>query len=378
MSQSKAHSKSMHKQLATTKKIQVTGNRFKADFGEMAFELHFQSETQMTFKGLTPKVQGFSETVNITKVEIRPNVYMVYWKEKSGTTVTHVEDFEKGILYTNITNPDHSFLNLKGNLSLLNNTNKMELSNKQKVIDLLKSIETGASEPVAYINPNKYTQHNLAVGDGLAGFGAVLAQLPPNSAKVNTVRVFQDGNYVFAHTEYNFFGPKIGFDIFKFEEGKIVEHWDNLQEIAPPNPSGHTMIDGTTTIKDLDKTEANKNLVRSFVDDILVNGRMEKLAGYYDGDNYIQHNPLIPDQLSGLGKALAEWAKQGITMKYDKIHKVLGEGNFVLVVSEGHLAGKHNAFYDLFRVENGKIAEHWDTIEPIPTKEQWKNNNGKF
>ena len=37
---------------------------------------------------------------------------------------------------------------------------------------------------------------------------------------------------------------------------------------------------------------------------------MEKLAGYYDGDNYIQHNPLIPDQLSGLGKALSEWVSK--------------------------------------------------------------------
>jgi len=254
----------------------------------------------------------------------------------------------------------------------------MEKSNKQKVIELLKVIETGATEPVGYINPKKYIQHNLAIGDGLAGFGAVLQQLPPQSAKVNTVRAFEDGDFVFTHTDYNFFGPKIGFDIFRFEDGKIVEHWDNLQETAKANPSGHTMIDGTTEIKDTDKTEVNKTFVRNFVDDILVNGKMEKLASRFDGDNYIQHNPFIPDQLSGLGKALGEWAKQGITMKYDTIHKVLGEGNFVLVVSEGHLADKHNAFYDLFRVENRKIAENWDVIEEIPAKENWKNNNGKF
>ena len=60
------------------------------------------------------------------------------------------------------------------------------------------------------------------------------------------------------------------------------------------------------------------------------------------------------------------------------IQKVLGEGNFVSVVSEGYLAGKHNSFYDLFRVKNGKIAKHWDTIEEIPAKENRKNNNGKF
>lgn len=250
---------------------------------------------------------------------------------------------------------------------------------KQQVVSLLKAIETGAGEPVAVINPTNYTQHNLAIADGLAGFGAALQALPSGSAKVNTVRVFKDGDYVFAHTDYNFFGDKIGFDVFRFENGKIVEHWDNLQEKpTQPNPSGRTMTDGTTQITDLDKTEANKTLVRNFVEDILVNGKMEKLAGYFNGDFYLQHNPQIADNLSGLGAALEAMAKQGVTMKYDTIHKVLGEGNFVLVISEGSFAGAHTSFYDLFRVENGKIVEHWDTIEAIPTQENWKNSNGKF
>lgn len=250
---------------------------------------------------------------------------------------------------------------------------------KQQVVDLLKSIETGNPAPVASINAGKYIQHNLAVADGLEGLGALLKMLPKGSAKVNTVRVFQDGDHVFAHTEYDFFGPKIGFDIFRFENGKIVEHWDNLQEKpAAPNPSGHTMIDGPTQAADLDRTAANKALVRAFVDDILVNGRLEKLAGYYDGNSYVQHNPQIADGLSGLGEALQALAKAGVSLKYDRIHKVLGEGNFVLVASEGEFAGKHVAFYDLFRVQNGKIAEHWDTIEAIPPRAEWKNGNGKF
>jgi len=263
--------------------------------------------------------------------------------------------------------------------SITKKERKMEISNKEKVVALLKSIETGAQEPVGYINPNKYIQHNLGVADGLVGFGALLQQLPPNSAKVNTVRAFEDGNFVFTQTDYNFFGPKIGFDIFRFENGKIVEHWDNLQETPEnPNPSGNTMIDGTTEIKDIDKTEENKTLVKNFVNDILVNGKMEKLSGYFDGDNYIQHNPNIANGLSGLGKALEYMASQGITMKYNKVHRVLGEGNFVLTVSEGSFADKNTSFYDLFRVENGKIAEHWDVMETIAPKEEWKNDNGKF
>ncbi|RKH97797.1 hypothetical protein D7Y27_13090 [Corallococcus sp. AB004] len=250
---------------------------------------------------------------------------------------------------------------------------------KQQVVDLLKAIETGDGAPVAVINPAHYRQHNLGAEDGLAGFGKLLQALPKDSARVNTVRVFQDGDFVFTHTDYDFFGPKVGFDLFRFENGKIVEHWDNLQEKpASPNPSGHTMLDGPTQATDLDQTEAHKKLVGAFVDDILVNGRLEKLAGYFNGDSYTQHNPQIADGLSGLGQALQAMAKAGITMKYDRVHKVLGEGNFVLVLSEGHFGDKPTAFYDLFRVENGKIAEHWDTLETLPAQSEWKNPNGKF
>jgi predicted SnoaL-like aldol condensation-catalyzing enzyme len=114
---------------------------------------------------------------------------------------------------------------------------------KNQVIELLKSNETGDPGAVSYVNPNHYTQHNLGVGDGLQGFGNLMQMLPKGSAKVRTLRVFQDGYLVFAHTDYDFFGPKIGFDIFRFADGKIVEHWDNLQEKPSAlNPSGHTMI----------------------------------------------------------------------------------------------------------------------------------------
>ena len=252
-------------------------------------------------------------------------------------------------------------------------------SEKNQVLALLKSIETGDPAPVSSVNPEKYIQHNLAVGDGLAGLGAALQALPKGSARVNTVRVFQDGNYVFAHTDYDFFGPKIGFDIFRFEDGKVVEHWDNLQETpASPNPSGHTMIDGSTAVEDIEKTAANKALVNSFVDDILLGAKYEKLTDYISTEIYTQHNPAIADGLGGLASGLEAMAKAGVTMRYDTVHKVLGEGNFVLTVSEGEFAGKPSAFYDMFRVADGKIVEHWDTIDTIPPRAEWKNANGKF
>jgi predicted SnoaL-like aldol condensation-catalyzing enzyme len=249
---------------------------------------------------------------------------------------------------------------------------------KHMVIELLKSIETGATDPVSYINPKKYIQHNLGAEDGLEGFGKLLSLIPKGSAKVNTIRVFSDGDYVFAHTDYNFFGPKVGFDIFRFENGKIVEHWDNLTEKTPLNPSGRSQIDGESQLKDLKKTKANKKRVEDFVRTVLIKQQYDQASLYIAADQYKQHNSQIGDNLSGLQTALGALEKQGVKMVYSKIHRVLGEGNFVLVVSEGMFGGKATAYYDLFRVDGDKIVEHWDVIETIPPKDLWKNQNGKF
>lgn len=249
-------------------------------------------------------------------------------------------------------------------------------SNTRKAVELLKSIETGAKEPAGNINADKYIQHNLDVANGIEGFGALLGQLAdyPEKPTVNTVRAFQDGDYVFAQTDYNFFGPKIGIDIFRFEDGKIVEHWDNLMPTpSSPNPSGHSAIDGPTQVTDLDKTAANKALARQFVDDVLIQQHLDNTGTYFDGDKLIQHDPHIGD---GVQAYLSGLSKNG--NKYTGIRKVLGQGNFVLVVSEGTDDGKPVAYYDLYRIENGKIAEHWDVIEAIPPRSEWKNTNGKF
>jgi predicted SnoaL-like aldol condensation-catalyzing enzyme len=249
---------------------------------------------------------------------------------------------------------------------------------KSQVIALLKSIETGDMAALACISPTKYIQHNLSVADGLDGFGAALQALPKGSAKANVLRVFQEGDFVFAHTEFNFFGPKVGFDIFRFEDGKIVEHWDNMIAVQPKNPSGRSQIDGATEVKDLEKTTANKEIVKNFVTDILLNHK-HNFTDFISTTEYLQHNPAVADGLEGFGAAMQYFAENGLVMEYVKLHQIHAEGNFVLTVSEGRFGkGELTSFYDLFRLDGGKIVEHWDVIDPIPPQADWKNTNGKF
>ncbi len=327
----------------------------------------------------TGKQKGFKQRLTGVN-EKEKQVVVIYWDTKSNSDVALQPFMEAPISkeFMKMMNQHSVSMGRYQTLKSLKN-NTMELSNKDKVVALLNSFNTGDQTPISFINPNKYIQHNLGVADGLAGFGEVMHHAPEGGFKANVIRAFEDGDYVFTHTEYDFFGPKAGFDVFRFEDGLIVEHWDNLLEVQKPNPSGRTQFDGTTTISDLDKTEANKNTVKDFIEKVLLGHEMDKLTTYINPTNYVQHNPAVADGLDGFGAAMKYFAENGLVMEYTKLHKVLGQGNFVLSMSEGKFGkGDNTAFYDLFRLENGQIVEHWDVISPIPAKESWKNTNGKF
>ena len=259
---------------------------------------------------------------------------------------------------------------------------KIIMTNKEKALALIGTFVSGDTAKAKELLAPGYIQHNLAFGTGADAFVAAvegLAQAPVKTI-VNNIRAFEDGDKVFLQTVYNFAGAgeQVGFDVFRFDaDGKIAEHWDNLADKAAPNPSGHTQIDGTLEKKDVDKEETRK-VVAGFVGDVLRGENPDKLTSYFDGDKYIQHNTSIADGLSGLGAALEAMAKQGISMVYNKTHMVLADGDYALACSEGTFGGVPTTYYDLFRVENGFIAEHWDVMETLADKSTWANENGKF
>lgn len=257
------------------------------------------------------------------------------------------------------------------------------MNNTEKALALISTFATGDTDTTRDLLADDYIQHNLAYGTGADAFIGSVEYLASADAKttVNNIRAFKDGDKVFLQTVYNFAGAgeQVAFDIFRFDEnGKIAEHWDNLAALAEPNPSGHTQTDGTMEVTDLDKTEENRELVKNFLYDVMQGNNLDKTPDYFDGDNYIQHNSGIADGVSGLNAALGALAEQGISMVYDEVHMVLAQGNFVLAVSEGTFGGAPTSYYDLWRVENGKIAEHWDVMETIADPSTWQNQNGKF
>ena len=129
-----------------------------------------------------------------------------------------------------------------------------------KALALIGTFASGDAELAASLLDENYIQHNLAYGTGRDAFIASVEELAAaeTPTTVQNIRAFEDGEYVFLHTIYNFAGAgeQVAFDIFRFDEdGEIAEHWDNLAFVAEPNPSGHTQTDGTTEITNLDKTE---------------------------------------------------------------------------------------------------------------------------
>jgi len=224
-----------------------------------------------------------------------------------------------------------------------------------------------------------YIQHNPTVPDGREGVLALIERITSGALpapEIEVKRTLSDGDYVVVHSDLNWGGRKAMIEIFRFEDGRAAEHWSGIQDQPAQTANGHTMVDGTARIEDLAQTEANKALVKDFIETIFVHGHFDRLDTYFGGDHYIQHNPMIADGVSGLKQGLEEMQKAGITVTFDRIHKVLGEGNFVLTLSEGTFNGKPTAFYDLFRVEHGKIAEHWDVLQEIP--EAMAHDNGMF
>ncbi|NQZ78491.1 MAG: hypothetical protein HRT61_20625 [Ekhidna sp.] len=268
------------------------------------------------------------------------------------------------------------------NAASLDSTKK-PMSDKEKVGTFLNAVMTSDTTTMRNLANSDYIQHNPFIPTGLEPFIKMLPVLQDNGTTAENVRMFQDGDYIFMHNIWRNAAPfgadeMVSFDIIRLDDaGKVAEHWDAMTVLVAETANGRSQTDGPSSSQDLELTEENKTLARSLVEDILMGKNPNKITDYISSEQYAQHNPSIKDGLSGIVEAVDYLTSQNNMFKYTKVHKVLGEGNFVLTVSEGEWNGANNVFYDLFRFDNGKAVEHWDIIQQIPT-EGLANANGMF
>ncbi len=228
-----------------------------------------------------------------------------------------------------------------------------------------------------------YIQHNPGVPSGPEPFVGMLGALKESGLAAVPHRTLAEGDLVVMHSTYEnaqLFGADtlVAFDIFRIEDGKIAEHWDNLQAPGAVNASGRSQTDGTTEITDLDKTAENKAVALSFMRDVLMGADPGKVVEYVSTEEYLQHNPMVGDGLEALGAAMADMAAAGQAMVYTQHHMTVAEGNFVFTYAEGTVGDEPTAFADLFRLDGGKIVEHWDVMAAIPPASEFAHDNGKF
>ena len=199
------------------------------------------------------------------------------------------------------------------------------------------------SETIIKMVDVDYIQHNLKVPSGRDAFVSFLPKLKEHHSKIENILMLQDGPYIIMYhmwenAEPFGFETALAFHILRFNErGLIAEHWNVMKVFQESSFSKRE-----AEICDLDKTNNNK---------VIISAMLKTRISSYD--------------------------KAGDEPEYTKQHAIFGEGNFVLSVCEGSYLSRNSALYDLYRLENGLIVEHWNIYQEIPT-EGLANNNTMF
>ncbi|MEU9913583.1 nuclear transport factor 2 family protein [Streptomyces sp. NPDC051001] len=236
-----------------------------------------------------------------------------------------------------------------------------------------------------FVRPD-YIQHNPFAPDGaetLKGLAtSVHAQFP--DAVYGIKRVLSEGDLVLVHSNVVLTPGDRGqavFDIFRFQGGKIAEHWDVGQTVPESSVNGNDMFSTVSRPRTTEPgpgflTAYNKKLVTAAFDQLLVKKDLSAIDRYW-GAEYHQHNPGIADGVAGVKSGLGAYFSAFPQLKVEP-KRVIAEGDLVAVHSHYIPAPgeRGQAIVDLFRVRGGKIVEHWDVVQGVP--ENSANENGMF
>ncbi|HEY2580823.1 MAG TPA: ester cyclase [Mucilaginibacter sp.] len=240
-------------------------------------------------------------------------------------------------------------------------------SNKTIVLECCRKIirDFDLSLVDAYIRED-YIQHSPTVKNGRAGILEMLTFLKtlPKPAVMSPspiIRVIAEGDFVAVHLDVKFMGKRMAVvDLYRLENGQIAEHWDAGQVQSEYGDGLITMTNGITVIEESANTIRNKKLVADFYSELIPGEFAE--AGKFLTSALIKHTPD-----TGLFTS---------RIREIKIHRIIGEGNFIMTQCEHSSEDKTFAQYNIFKIEDDKIAEHWSVEQEVPA--MMAHGNGMF
>jgi predicted SnoaL-like aldol condensation-catalyzing enzyme len=145
---------------------------------------------------------------------------------------------------------------------------------------------------------------------------------------------------------------------------------------SPQDKAANATISALQNNQDKSQKEiSNEKVVRNFYDDVFIAKNASAAVNYLE-ENYIQHNPNVPTGREAFINAFTKIFQQNPGFS-TQIQRIYADGDYVIVHSFSVSRNSGNAIVDIYRVnDNGKIAEHWDVIQPVPSKPA--NNNTMF
>lgn len=120
-----------------------------------------------------------------------------------------------------------------------------------------------------------------------------------------------------------------------------------------------------------EQEQKNVKLIADFVQNLMNNHNFDYVLTHYNDSAYVQHNRNLPDKVTGLVGFLKEFVEDYPEYSYDVKH-IYADGDFVIFHSHATLEKddrgndeKGMNIIDTWRIENGRIVEHWDSIQAL-------------
>ena len=249
----------------------------------------------------------------------------------------------------------------------------MALTDIDKAKDFLRGVATGDPDlATRHVDPDAYVEHNPRREEGALGLWKHVDGLPKTPADFRVLRVLRDDAFVVVQHQGNSLGKVAVFEVFRFADGLIAEHWTFSSEDGARNKSGHTQADGPLEPRHLDKTEPNKRVVHDYYETVHLGGAHAQARRWFLGDLMIRHEPGVAD---GGEEFLRDLSVLIRDRTIDELRIFAGQGDLVFLVAQGTHRGEPCAYVDLYRVEDEKIVEHWGFPEPLPPAAQRRNSN---